>query len=544
MLTNVQNGEITDPPVATERVAPRPRTARPQAPSSSSTSSTSKPNFCDTCLKHQRLFTASLAQYFPDDPDHPDLPKLEANYKSFRRRLEQRYPQVCDDCAGRVGLAIEKAGYTAKTDHLRKMMERSREAKVVRRSTGLDFANFLGWALWWGALLLQVAWHLKVVTGNVFQEDYYGIRRAFELLPAEDDLMQESIICTLLSIWWNPQLVQVVRGFTKHILGLKEWYSFQVVIFLSRIVIHFMVDLTGQREPAQLSAHLGIGGLTCLVYMLAKKSIKFDTTPLFASHNRILSPAQQTVPAMRQGGKSFAELLNDALDEPSTTPPKEQCQQRQRHTSPPSTNNGFISHRSTPYKAHTNPSQPSQQVNYSDEMDWTPTGPAQSTHRAFRQQKPPRRFGEAPIQEHSGPFWYKVPPAPLNPAHRLRNPPVQPALRSKPEPTGESIFFRGGKNTETKLRNQDRGVVFKERRFFAEETRKSDESLAEMLGQKFTLSSIDSPKKAAKSKAMERGGVARRRLISGAVALSGLLSIGAAVKMWLGWRSGQQSIEL
>ncbi|KAG8675787.1 hypothetical protein FPOAC1_001780 [Fusarium poae] len=84
------NGEITDPPVATEREAPATLYANPR-PSSPSLPQDSI--FCTTCLKNQRLFTSSLAQYLPDDPNHPEYAELERNYYRYRKGLEERYPQ-------------------------------------------------------------------------------------------------------------------------------------------------------------------------------------------------------------------------------------------------------------------------------------------------------------------------------------------------------------------------------------------------------------------------------------------------------------------
>lgn len=78
-----------------------------------------------------------------------------------------------------------------------------------------------------------------------------------------------------------------------------------------------------------------------------------------------------------------------------------------------------------------------------DEMEWSPSQ-SQSQHRAFN---PPRSlqrqtqlFNEAPTGDQSSPFWYKVPPAPIAPAQRLRNPPNQPRLRVSSQETKENFF--------------------------------------------------------------------------------------------------------
>jgi hypothetical protein len=82
-------------------------------------------------------------------------------------------------------------------------------------------------------------------------------------------------------------------------------------------------------------------------------------------------------------------------------------------------------------------------VNEIEEMEWSPSE-SHSQHRAFN---PPRSlqrqtqlFGEAPTGDQPAPFWYKVPPAPITPAQRLRNPPNQPRLRVASQETKETFF--------------------------------------------------------------------------------------------------------
>jgi len=115
-----------------------------------------------------------------------------------------------------------------------------------------------------------------------------------------------------------------------------------------------------------------------------------------------------------------------------------------------------------------------------EEMEWSPSQ-SQSQHRAFN---PPRSlqrqaqlFNEAPTGDQSSPFWYKVPPAPITPAQRLRNPPNQPRLRVSSQETKENFFnnITHGKSVEGAevdgtplLKNEvpRQGVEFAQQRFF------------------------------------------------------------------------------
>lgn len=219
------------------------------------------------------MFTKSLAQYFPDDPSDPECAQLERNYYRYRKGLERRYPQVCDECAERVEHRIRQAGYTAKTDHLRRMMDLSRGRKPTRRRTVLDWVNSLGRTTWRAGFVLQMLWHLVVVAQVLRHGDdgmrdpddvgflagmVVGLKHATKFLPAADTLIQWSIAAALISAWWNPHFVQVNRGFTKHLLGFTQWYSFQGLIVFFRLAFRQVLDIKGgqaQSMHAQLSAH-------------------------------------------------------------------------------------------------------------------------------------------------------------------------------------------------------------------------------------------------------------------------------------------------
>jgi hypothetical protein len=80
-----------------------------------------------------------------------------------------------------------------------------------------------------------------------------------------------------------------------------------------------------------------------------------------------------------------------------------------------------------------------------EEMEWTPTE-TPSQHRAFNSpqslQRTSESFGQAPTIDQPSPFWYKVPPAPVTPAQKLRNPPNRPALRVASQEVKENFFNR------------------------------------------------------------------------------------------------------
>jgi len=113
-------------------------------------------------------------------------------------------------------------------------------------------------------------------------------------------------------------------------------------------------------------------------------------------------------------------------------------------------------------------------------MDWSPSTQAQSQYRAFAPNPSVRRdnqlFGQAPIDPKPSPFWYKVPPAPITPAQRLRNPPNQPRLRVTSQEVKENFFNNSTRHPsppqnysdseENTLRTQKQNIEFAQQKFF------------------------------------------------------------------------------
>lgn len=240
-----------------------------------------------------------MAQYFPDDPSHPEYAERERKYYRYRRDLEKRYPQECADCKKKVDERLEQAGYTAKTDHLRRMLEKSRGRRVPKRMTYLDVANTIGRWLWWGGFIIQIAWHLvsasavldKREENGMYDPDDQGTTkqmivawlnwlRAF--MPAAETLIGWSIRVGFLSAWWNPYIVQLIRGFTRHLFGFAQWYCFQGLIIFFRHIFRSVLHMQGgqaQSTGAQLSAHFAMVSIMGLVSASISGFVFFTFSP-------------------------------------------------------------------------------------------------------------------------------------------------------------------------------------------------------------------------------------------------------------------------
>ncbi|KAK0388202.1 hypothetical protein NLU13_4447 [Sarocladium strictum] len=513
-----ENGEITDPPVATEREPPAPRFVQPP-PSGSPPSSRNNNIFCDTCLKNQRLFTASLAQYLPDDPSDPINEPLDRKYYKFRRDLEERYPQVCADCEGRVQGRLQAAGYTAQTDHLRRLMANSRARRPRRKLTALDLAERVGRFLWFVGLLMQLMWHLKMIATIVesspseeagmvdpdVSSEGSMTRWLVEIsrwLPRAELLIQGSITAAGISIWWNPRFVQVTRGFSRHLLGFRQWYCFQGLIVFFRIIFRRVSELdgggTGRPSSSSIMPHLLMAGLMLLISVAARRSIRVDTKALFTVPHGPLSPSRTSARKTSSGNRQIQSRPSSEVHEepePGRKPSSTHADLRPlRGPQPPPIPFGSTTPRSPPlFQQSFGAAEPQNTIqDEPEEMDWTPT---QSQHRAFSNiapaGSPSRPFSQAPVQAESGPFWYKVPPAPVNPAHKLRNPPRVPIVR-KPntEDKEEGLLFSAPvASQQTKPDARTTAVEFQPPTFFAPTKDDERNSLADMLNKSFSLGS-------------------------------------------------------
>ena len=129
-------------------------------------------------------------------------------------------------------------------------------------------------------------------------------------------------------------------------------------------------------------------------------------------------------------------------------------------------------------------------------MDWSPeSSQPKSQHRAFTEnlpvdkdavffgrtaaQKNTKLFGESPVAPQAT-FWYKVPPAPIPPAHQLRNPPNQPRMRVPSKDHKVNVFGNNPRKSPTsqgpgastaneKNGAQQHGVDFAQQKFFPPE---------------------------------------------------------------------------
>jgi hypothetical protein len=225
--------------------------------------------------------SSSLAQFeWPDEYTSAEYAARERKYYALRKDLEKRYPQVCEECLPKVERKLHQANYTAKTDHLRRVVDRTRSQLTEVKKRGLlDAIDALGKSSWYAGFVIQAVWHLAVL--SLLLTDTYAATRdghwipvalgAFHrmttsMLPYTDRLMQWAINIGMCSFPWNPRFKQTIRGFTAHILGFRQWYTYQLLILLVRFVALSIAQYSKSRSlPA--STQLG-AQLVMLLFMI------------------------------------------------------------------------------------------------------------------------------------------------------------------------------------------------------------------------------------------------------------------------------------
>ncbi|EFQ98679.1 hypothetical protein MGYG_01700 [Nannizzia gypsea CBS 118893] len=314
-----ENGEITDPPVAEVSTEKRFHQYAAPIPPSLSQSFEEQPEqpstadstiFCSTCQKNQYLFTQTLASYLPD-PSHPEYAAYEKSYPSYKRSLEERYPQVCEKCKPRVVDRIRQTGYAAKTDHLRRMMERSkgrssRQRRQMWRWKGLLVST--GAFSFWSSVAGQLVWDVVAFASSAYQLQEvevasmsmsslgsYCVASSINnrRIPGECATFLApyaglSLILGAFSLWWNPKLRLKVEGHHGRLIGLREYYRIQIVALMVRFMAWAGLQdpaITGLHPQLNPSIHAFVAIFTLITTFASISTIKFEKRPLVDWHD-------------------------------------------------------------------------------------------------------------------------------------------------------------------------------------------------------------------------------------------------------------------
>ncbi|KAL2857775.1 Ima1 N-terminal domain-containing protein [Aspergillus pseudoustus] len=426
-----ENGEITDPPAA--ETNPNPPTPGPSSPGfgSADFGLTGTGLFCDQCTRNQHLFTRNLASYLPSSDD-PNYSAYERDYPKFRKNLEERYPQVCDKCAPRVKERIRQTGYEAKSDHLRRIMDRSKAGKAARKARQWNWRSllvFMGAICYWTSIAGQLAWNLTSAltihgaleeAGDIASSSF--VASYFQKLPLTYRLPRHSLVdlasyagfalvAGILSLWWNPKLRLKVEGRGGRFIDLGEYYKVQLIVMVVRCAFWAVLrdpSSSGLDPTLPPALHSFMVLFTILSVIISRRVVRYDTRPLvnWSDLTPAATPARKSAssPQPTTNGKQPFYTPHERVQKFKTRFPLEKL--------------------ATPRSAQgerTIPTPPPEV----DDMDWTPSiqndlRPVSTIHQ---------RDQISSALEGPTPFYGSLPPAPKPPSWNLRN---QPSQRQKP----------------------------------------------------------------------------------------------------------------
>lgn len=154
---------------------------------------------------------------------------------------------------------IKQAGYEAKADHLRRMMDQTRASKSARQARNRSWQSLLVYAGalgYWGSIGGQLAWNVlgALTAPSLPNQDtdvsmdpsvhmLSCVRQTLDSgrIPVEcvSDLAPSAglaLVAGSLSLWWNPRLRMKIEGRSGRFKGLAEYYQVQLIVMVVRCV--------------------------------------------------------------------------------------------------------------------------------------------------------------------------------------------------------------------------------------------------------------------------------------------------------------------
>lgn len=160
---------------------------------------------------------------------------------------------------------------TAKADHLRRLMDktrakRSQRTKSFSASSGFEFG---GKILWYLGILGQLLWSVMTLVAFALNKhsesdeslsgQAYPWLEYLITLCTSQSWTRNSLYCSIFSLWWNPMFKQMNKGFMNHINGFGEWYRIQVLMIISRCIFYYISGtgvLSDPFSPPTIGAHI------------------------------------------------------------------------------------------------------------------------------------------------------------------------------------------------------------------------------------------------------------------------------------------------
>ncbi|PCH05092.1 Protein of unknown function DUF2349 [Penicillium occitanis (nom. inval.)] len=476
-----ENGEITDPPTT---VTDNPAISNDTHQSPFQSAGFDQTGlFCSKCVRNQHLLMKALSSYLPDSDD-PTYPIYEQQYPQYRRKMEETYPQVCENCEQKVNDRIRQTGYEAKADHLRRTMERSKMSRAAQKARRRNWRSILvvaGALGYWTSVTGQLVSDLIGTCDlwNNFAGQYWPLGATYLSFANEvvsyfgyssQDLAGIALIFGALSIWWNPKIHHKVEGLSGRILGLNQYYECQLIVMVTRFAVWAWLKDTSSMEPSLPAAvHAVMILFMTVATIFSQRLVHYDTRPLVLWSNltpvaspRQQKPVPQSAPMTKQQGASFQSDMFQRFPLEKLSTPRESPKPNARLATPP--------------------------LEADDTMDWTPSV-AKEIRPMFVTSKP-EAVSEA--VSHKSIFQGALPAAPRPPAWQLRNPiPQKPSTAVPVTNVFQASRAMSQQNPVINEQNTPRtsDAFFAPPKFFAPSDYHATTGLESLFDQTFTIKS-------------------------------------------------------
>ncbi|KAF2273244.1 uncharacterized protein EI97DRAFT_469808 [Westerdykella ornata] len=459
-----QNGQITDPP-ADATTTPQPVRVQyvPERPPPLVMTASTQSPFCDQCQVNQTIVNKAMAEYIPDEDD-PEYEQHVATATAYREELETRYPPVCENCIGRVRDQVRAAGYAARTDHLRRILENSKKRKLVyytpRQVWTLRTISLAKWA-YISATCVGLLWHacgllavpeplsltqdqsdLGVCLGD-FRNRLLVSRSCFEA-ALSTSLLQWAVVADFLTLWWNPKLEQKTMRPGGRVGGLMALWLLRLLVFglrsASLVYGRYIPEDDDAVQQFRIAHGTMLGAiLLTLAATWTLVKIEYRSTDSFMRPLEPYLPSVPSRPTSQPDGdykpvRPKADIF-DSMAESFTSSFDGGWQPDAHSEAPPSptltaTSSSIDTEVNTPFA----PKTLSRAVVDENDMDWTPTQrrfgkqPIGVEPHVWQKQSapspapPPKKQYSLIKQQDPNPFRHKVPAFPKGPLQEKRNP--------------------------------------------------------------------------------------------------------------------------
>lgn len=238
----------------------------------------------------------------------------------FRLRLEHDHPQICEECLPRVEARLRNAKYTANSDNLRRLMDKTRARQRTKRSFGwLQIFSTLGKYATYIGILEQLIWNGFGVFGSASHRfvpsllpippsALFGFAHLFRTLrflvlsllplPQDSSIPAQASYALLLSmgsVWWNPRFRDTIRCFDAHMSGRRQYYTTQVILLVVRGLFRSLLKrgiLGNVDSSGSKAVHLAMLVFVGIVSVLSILSIQIVLIYMIRLHIRHLNASK------------------------------------------------------------------------------------------------------------------------------------------------------------------------------------------------------------------------------------------------------------